>query len=74
MTGGINVSVNYNKMWKLIEFSQLHKCEFQNLISVSDPTMSKLSKNEPVSMDVMLRICKALHCDIGDVMEVHNDV
>lgn len=68
------MTVNYQKMWNLIGFSQLDRSEFQKLIDVSDPTMSKLSKNEPVSMDVMLRICKALHCDIGDVMEVQEDI
>ena len=68
------MTVNYQKMWNLIDFSQLNRSEFQKLIDVSDPTMSKLSKNEPVSMDVMLRICKVLHCDIGDVMEVREDI
>ena len=68
------MTVNYQKMWSLMEFSQLNKSEFQKLIDISDPTMSKLSKNEPVSMDVMLRICKVLHCDIGDVMEVQEDI
>ena len=68
------MTVNYQKMWNLIGFSQLDRSEFQKLIDVSDPTMSKLSKNEPVSMDVMLRICKTLHCDIGDVMEVQEDI
>lgn len=68
------MTINYQKMWNLIGFSQLSRSEFQKLIDVSDPTMSKLSKNEPVSMDVMLRICKALHCDIGDVMEVREDI
>ena len=62
--------VNYYKLWELLEFSQLNKGELQKMITVSDPTMAKLNKNEPVSMDVMLRICKVLHCDIGDVMEV----
>ena len=68
------MTVNYQKMWSLMEFSQLNKSEFQKLIDISDPTMSKLSKNEPISMDVMLRICKVLHCDIGDVMEVQEDI
>lgn len=64
------MTVNYNKLWSLIAFNQLSKREFQKKIAISDPTMTKLRRNEAVSMDVMLRICKALHCDIGDVMEV----
>jgi len=37
---------------------------------VSANTVTKLGKNELVSMDVMLRLCKIFHCDIGDLMEV----
>jgi len=36
---------------------------------MSSSTMAKMSKNETVSMDVMLRICKVLQCNIGDIMD-----
>ena len=35
--------------------------------------IAKLSKNDTVSMDTLLRICKALHCDVGDIIEVTDD-
>lgn len=65
------MNVDYCKLWTLLEFNQLNKREFQKMIAISAPTMTKLNRNETVSMDVMLRICKLLHCDIGDVMEVY---
>ena len=68
------MTINYKKMWDLVEFCQLNKSEFQKLIDISAPTMSKLSKNEPVSIDIILRICRVLHCDIGDIMEVQEDI
>ena len=40
---------------------------------MSPNTMAKMSKDENVSMDVLLRICKVLQCDIGDIMEVIPD-
>jgi len=40
---------------------------------LSTNVIAKLSKNDPVSMDSLLRICKALRCDVGDIMEVVED-
>jgi putative transcriptional regulator len=64
------MTVNYRKLWDLLDFSQLNRSDLQKVIEVSSPTMTKLARNEVVSMDVILRICHALHCDISDVMEV----
>jgi len=68
------LQIRYDKLWKLLEFCQLSKSEFQEKIEISDPTMTKLTRNKRVSMDIMLKICKELHCDIGDVMEVKEEV
>lgn len=40
---------------------------------MSSSTMAKMSKNETVSMDVMLRICKVLDCEFDDIIEVKKD-
>lgn len=45
----------------------------QAAAGVSWASITKLSKGETVSMDVLIRICKALECDIGDVMELVPD-
>jgi len=40
------------------------------MAGISTNVIAKLGKNEPVSMDTMTKICAALNCDIGDIMEV----
>lgn len=62
--------VKYDKLWKLLKISQLKKCDLQKMICASPSTMAKLGKNEIISMQILVKICVALKCDIGDIMEV----
>ena len=64
------MAVNYNKLWKLLIDKNMNKSDLREAIKTSPNTIAKLGKNEPVSLDVLLRICKVLACDIGDIMEV----
>lgn len=52
---------------------KMNKTALQEKAGMSPNTMAKMSKDENVSMDVLLRICKVLQCDIGDIMEVIPD-
>ena len=63
------MAVNYNKLWKLLIDKGMTKTELRKIAEMSSSTMAKMSKNETVSMDVMLRICKVLQCNIGDIMD-----
>jgi DNA (cytosine-5)-methyltransferase 1 len=63
------MAVNYNKLWKLLIDKGMTKTELRKIAEMSSSTMAKMSKNETVSMDVMLRICKVLDCNIGDIMD-----
>lgn len=51
----------------------MKKTDLKNATGISSSTISKMGRNEPVSMDSMLKVCKALNCDIGDIVEVKND-
>ena len=62
--------ISYDKLWMLIQQNEMNKQALSKAANISANTVTKLGKNEPVSMDVLLRICKVFHCDIGDVMEV----
>jgi len=64
------MSVSYKKLWKLIIDKDLTNVEVRKAAKISPATFTKLKKNETVSLDVLLKICKFLDCDIGDVMEV----
>ena len=48
----------------------MKKGDLARAANISGYTMAKLGKDEPVQMEVMIRICKVFHCDIGDLMEV----
>ncbi|MGB8453171.1 MAG: helix-turn-helix transcriptional regulator [Anaerocolumna sp.] len=67
------MSVKYIKLWKILLDKNLKKTDLLQLASISTTTLAKLSKDQPVSMEVMGRICSVLSCDIGDVMEMIPD-
>ena len=67
------MAVSYNKLWKLLIDKGMTRTQLQKAAEMSSTTLAKLGKNETVSMDVMLRICKSLNCDISDIMEIVKD-
>ena len=69
-SGGVEMTVSYNKLWQLMKDNRMKKSELAAAASISQYSMTKLNQNKPVSMEVMLRLCKIFHCDIGDLMEV----
>lgn len=62
--------ISYDKLWKLVRDNKMKKKGLQAATGISPYIMSKLNHDEPVSMEVMIRLCQLFHCDIGDVMEV----
>ena len=67
---GVIMSLNYNKLWKLLIDHQMKKSDLAKATKMSPNTIAKLGKNEPVSLEILMRICMLFHCDIGDIMEV----
>ena len=68
----VNMSgkVCYNNLFKLLIDKGLRKNELAKMCKLSSPTMAKLSKNEYVSMDVLVRICQELDCTPNDIVTV----
>ena len=65
---------SYNKLWKLLIDNDMNKTDLKEAISTTPSTMSRLSKNEYVSMDILGRICEYFNCVIGDIVEyIHKD-
>lgn len=62
--------VDYKKLWILLLEKKITKPQFRTKLGLSSATMTKLNKNELVSMEIIVRICKMLDCDIGDIVEV----
>lgn len=69
LCGVIHMRISYNKLWKLLIDKGMKKKDLKEMASLSSASVAKLGKNEPVAMDVLLRICTALDCDISDVMQ-----
>ena len=67
------MKVSYNKLWKLLIDMNLNKTKLREMAQMSPNTMAKLGKNETMSMDIILRICEVLKCDVGDIMETIAD-
>ena len=62
--------ISYNKLWKLLIDKGLNKTKLRQVAQLSGTTVAKMSKNEPIAMESILKICKALECNIGDIMDV----
>lgn len=64
------MEVSYKKLWKLLIDKDMKKKDLQAAAGISWASVTKLSKGETVSMEVLMKVCKALNCDIGDIMEL----
>ena len=67
------MKLSYNKLWKLLIDKGMTKTEMRLKADISTTTLAKLGKNETVSMEVLLKICKELDCNVGDIMDVINE-
>ncbi|WP_019879989.1 helix-turn-helix domain-containing protein [Succinispira mobilis] len=65
--------VSYKKLWKLLIDRDMKKRDLQTIAGISSSSIAKLSKNEYVSMDVLVKVCVALKADISDVIELVPD-
>ena len=67
------MSVSYKKLWKMLIDKDMKKKDLCIAAGISHASMAKLGKNENVTTDVLVKICTALQCDIGDIIELTND-
>ena len=62
--------VSYNKLWKRMIDCGLNKTHLREMAGVSTNAIAKMCKGENVSLEVLIKICKALQYDIADVVEI----
>lgn len=60
----------YNRLWKLMVDKNINKTQLKEIAHISTNAVAKMSKNEYVSLDTIVKICRALDCEIEDVLEV----
>ena len=61
---------SYDKLWKLLIDKKMVKKDLMEETGVTSSTIAKMGKEQPVTLEVLGRICKALGCNIGDVVDV----
>lgn len=62
--------ISYQKLWRMMRDNKLKKGDLAVAAEISDYAMAKLSREEPVSLEIIMRLCKVFHCDIGDLVEI----
>ena len=63
------MKISYKKLWIKLAENEMSRAAFRTKLELSPGTLTKLNKNEEVSMSVLLRICDYFGCDIGDICE-----
>lgn len=63
------MTISYNKLWKLLIDKKMSTAELRKVVGIAPNTMTRLRRDEEVSLTVLNKICSALDVDIGDVMQ-----
>ena len=65
--------VSYKKLWKILIDRDMKKKDLAKDAGISNTSIAKMGRNENVTVDVLAKICRALKCEIGDIMEIIPD-
>lgn len=64
------MSISYKKLWHLLIDRDMNKQDLRQAAGISPASMAKLSKGDTVTTDTLVKICRALSCDVSDIMEI----
>lgn len=64
------VNINYKPLWKLLIDREMSKTDLREKTSIARSTIMKMTNNEYVALDVLVRICIALDCNLDDIIEI----
>ena len=67
------MAISYNKLWKLLVDKKMSKADLRKVAGIAPNTMTRLRRDQEVTLSVLNRICVVLDVNIGDVMEFTND-
>ena len=68
------MGINYKKLWKLLIDKDMSKTDLREKTEIASSTLSKMNRNEYVSLDVLVRICCALGCTLDDIVDIERDM
>ena len=64
------MKISYNRLFKLLIDKDMKKTELAKAAGLTPGTLAKLSKNQTVSMDSLIKICTTLNCSFDDIVEI----
>lgn len=64
------MTVNYNKLWKKLIDLNMSKTQLREKAGITTNALAKMGKNENVSTEIICKVCKALQCQVEDIMEL----
>ena len=64
------MAISYKKLWKILIDRDMKKKDLMALAGVSQSSITKMGRNDNVNIEVLVKICLALNCDIGDIAEI----
>ena len=62
------MAVSYNRLWKLLIDKKMSQAEMRKAADIAPNTLTRMRKNEEVTLTVLSRICSVLYCDFGDIL------
>ena len=65
--------VSYKKLWKMLIDRDMSKTDLRLLAGISSTSLAKLGKDESVTTNVLVKVCTALDCNIGDIMDISDE-
>ena len=63
------MAISYNKLWKLLVDKKMSKADLRKQADIAPNTMTKLRRDEAVNLAILMKICKTLNCDFGDIIQ-----
>ena len=64
------MAASYKKLWKLLIDKDMKKEDLRKATGITTSAMAKLGRNETVHMDILLKICSVLDCNIEDIVDI----
>ena len=66
------MTISYNKLWKLLIDKNMTKTQLRLAAGMTSNALAKLGKDESVQLDILVKICEVLNCDLDDIVEIKN--
>ena len=64
------MAISYNKLWKLLIDRKMSKADLRRAAGIAPNTMTKLNRDEEVTMETLAKICQVLGTNIGDIVDI----